>query len=160
MRTENYTPETAPVFIYINPKQKGDEFRPMIAMVLLSYQYNNNRETEAGYKRGEKYMQLKQDTEQTLLKRIGDHMGGGFTDALVHHELSTPVTYERYTYSKHGSFMSWSIEQSQYSKFLKQKTDIKDLYLMGKWVFPGFEVAGVMASGYYLARQNLKGRRN
>jgi phytoene dehydrogenase-like protein len=66
------------------------------------------------------------------------------------------MTYERYTYSKNGSFMGWSVEQSEYGKYLKQRTAINDLYLVGQWVFPGFGVAGVMASGYYLAKEILK----
>jgi phytoene dehydrogenase-like protein len=40
---------------------------------------------------------------------------------------------------------------------MKQRTDIRNLYLVGQWVFPGFGVAGVMASGYYLAKEILKG---
>jgi phytoene dehydrogenase-like protein len=52
--------------------------------------------------------------------------------------------------------MGWSIEQSEYGKFMKQRTDIENLYLVGQWVFPGFGVSGVMASGYYLAKEILK----
>jgi phytoene dehydrogenase-like protein len=52
--------------------------------------------------------------------------------------------------------MGWAIDQSQYGKYLKQRTEIKNLYLVGQWVFPGFGVAGVMASGYYLAKEILK----
>lgn len=47
---------------------------------------------------------------------------------------------------------------NEYGKYLKQRTDIKDLYLVGQWVFPGFGVAGVMASGYYLAKEILKSK--
>ena len=39
---------------------------------------------------------------------------------------------------------------------MKQRTAIKDLFLVGQWVFPGFGIAGVMASGYYLAKEILK----
>jgi phytoene dehydrogenase-like protein len=52
--------------------------------------------------------------------------------------------------------MGWSAEECEYGKYMKQRTDIKDLYLVGQWVFPGFGVAGVMASGYYLAMEILK----
>jgi phytoene dehydrogenase-like protein len=52
--------------------------------------------------------------------------------------------------------MGWSASQSDYGNYLKQRTDIKDLYFVGQWVFPGFGVAGVMASGYYLAKEILK----
>ena len=156
MRTEEYTPETAPIVINIYPQRKGDAFRALVALVPLSYEYHHHWETDAGRGRGEAYRQLKREVEDTLLARIEKHMGKDFIDAITHHELSTPMTFERYTYSKQGSFMGWSISQSEYGKYLKQKTDIHDLYLVGQWVFPGFGVAGVMASGYYLAREILK----
>lgn len=155
MRTEEYTPDTAPIVINIYPKREGDEFRSLIALVPISYQYHNNWETKDGGHRGNKYRNLKKEVEKILLDRIGKHMGSDFIDALSYHELSTPITYERYTYSKNGSFMGWSIEQSEYGKYLKQRTDIHNLYFVGQWVFPGFGVAGVMASGYYLAKEIL-----
>lgn len=154
--TDEYTPETAPIVINIYPRKEGDEFRSMVALVPISYKYHNNWETEAGGKRSRKYSELKREVEEILMNRIGKHMGSDFTDAISYHELSTPMTYERYTYSKNGSFMGWSAEQSQYGKYMKQRTDIKDLFLVGQWVFPGFGVAGVMASGYYLAKEILK----
>jgi phytoene dehydrogenase-like protein len=156
MKTKEYTPETAPIVINIYPKREGDEFRALVALVPISYGYHNYWETEAGGNRGEKYKKLKKEVEEILMDRIGKHMGSDFIDAVSYHELSSPVTYERYTYSKNGSFMGWSVEQSEYGKYLKQRTDIKDLYLVGQWVFPGFGVAGVMASGYYLAKEILK----
>jgi phytoene dehydrogenase-like protein len=156
MGTDEYTPETAPIVINIYPKREGDEFRSLVTLVPISYGFHDNWATEADGTRGEKYKKLKEEVEQILLSRIGKNMGGNFIDAIPYHELSTPITYERYTYSKHGSFMGWSVEQSEYGKYLKQRTDIKDLYLVGQWVFPGFGVAGVMASGYYLAKEILK----
>jgi hypothetical protein len=157
MGTEEYTPETAPVVINIYPKREGDEYRSLVAFVPISYEYHNYWDTGDDRSRGEKYRLLKKEVEETLLGRIEKHMGSDFMDAVSHHELSTPLTFERYTYSKNGSFMGWSIKQSDYGKYLKQRTDIKDLYLVGQWVFPGFGVAGVMASGYYLAKEILKG---
>ncbi|MCM3768488.1 hypothetical protein [Neobacillus niacini] len=53
--------------------------------------------------------------------------------------------------------MGWSAEEKEYGKFIKQTTAIKNLYLVGQWVFPGFGVEGVMASGFYLAKEILKG---
>ena len=52
--------------------------------------------------------------------------------------------------------MGYAIDKKNYGKFLKQKTSINGLYLVGQYVFPGFGVAGVMASGYYLAKDLLK----
>ena len=155
-RTKEYTPETAPIVTYIYPKREGDEFRSLVALVPISYEYHSYWEAEAGGSRGNKYKELKKEVEDILMNRIEKHMGSDFINAVSYHELSTPMTYERYTYSKNGSFMGWSVEQSEYGKYLKQRTDIKDLYLVGQWVFPGFGVAGVMASGYYLAKEILK----
>lgn len=156
MKTKEYTPETAPIIINIYPKRQDDEYRALVANVPISYEYKNNWETDDGGIRGESYKKLKKEVEEILLERIGEHMGRDFIDAISYHELSSPLTYERYTYSKNGSFMGWSIEESQYGKYMKQRTHIKDLYLVGQWVFPGFGVAGVMASGYYLAKEILK----
>jgi phytoene dehydrogenase-like protein len=52
--------------------------------------------------------------------------------------------------------MGFAIDAKNYGKFMKQKTEVPNLYLCGQWVFPGFGVAGVMASGYYLAKDLLK----
>ncbi len=153
---EEHTEETAPIVINIYPKREGDRYRPLVALIPLAYDYEDEWKTEAGRARGEAYRSLKQRVEAAILRRISDHLGEGFRTALVHHELSTPVTFERYTYSQQGSFMGWAIEERDYGRYLKQRTDMRDLYLVGQWVFPGFGVAGVMASGYYLAKEILK----
>ncbi|WP_066303693.1 NAD(P)/FAD-dependent oxidoreductase [Bacillus sp. FJAT-29814] len=154
---EEYTDENVPIVMNIYPKRDGDRYRPIIALIPLPYSYGDNWKTEEGKVRGEAYREHKNRVEENILCRIKNHLGNDFINALEHHELSTPITYERYTYSQHGSFMGWSVEEKEYGKFIKQTTDIKNLYLVGQWVFPGFGVAGVMASGYYLAKEILKG---
>ena len=153
---EEYTEKTAPIVINIYPKKDGDKYRPLVALIPLDYHYKDNWKTEIKKGRGQAYKELKKSVEDTIINRLEKHLGNDFINAVVHHELSTPITFERYTYSKNGSFMGWSIEEKYYGKFIKQKSDIKNLYLVGQWVFPGFGIAGVMASGYYLAKEILK----
>lgn len=153
---EQHTEETAPVVINIYPKREGDQYRPLVALIPLTYSYGECWKTGAGRVRGEAYRALKKRVEETILRRMRDHLGDRFLQAVAHHELSTPITYERYTYSQNGSFMGWSVEEKEYGRYLKQRTEIKNLHLVGQWVFPGFGVAGVMASGYYLAKELLK----
>ena len=93
----------------------------MVAIVPISYEYHHYWDTEKRNGRGEKYKKLKKEVEDTLLARIQKHMGTDFMAAISYHELSTPITFERYTYSKNGSFMGWSIQQSEYGKYLKQR---------------------------------------
>lgn len=154
--TDEYTDETAPIVINIYPKRDGDKYRPLVALIPLSYSYGDYWKTEGEKTRGAAYRAFKKQVENTILIRIKDHLGNDFMNAVAYHELSTPMTFERYTYSQNGSFMGWSIEEKEYGKFMKQRTDVKDLYLVGQWVFPGFGVAGVMAGGYYLAKEILK----
>lgn len=45
-----------------------------------------------------------------------------------------------------GSEMSW-------------KTELEGLYSVGQWAYPGFSVASVMESGYYVAQELLKNDR-
>lgn len=153
---EEYTEETAPIVINIYPKRDGDKYRPLVALIPLTYDYKDNWRTDEGNIRGKAYEELKRHVEDTLLNRMETNLGKDFMKAVVHHELSTPMTFERYTYSCNGSFMGWSVDQKGYGKYMKQTTDLKDLYMVGQWVFPGFGVAGVMASGYYLAKEILR----
>lgn len=153
---EQYTEATAPIVINLYPKRDGDRYRPLVALIPLPYGYEDCWKVEAGKVRGEAYISLKKRVEETILSRITEHLGEAFKEALAYHELSTPITYERYTYSQHGSFMGWSVEAQEYGKYIKQRTAMEDLYLVGQWVFPGFGVAGVMASGYYLAKELLR----
>lgn len=154
---EQYTEETAPIVINIYPKRNADKYRPLVAMIPLTYSYENYWKMKEGKVRGSSYREIKKRVEDTILNRIRTHLGNDFIKAVTYHELSTPMTYERYTYSQNGSFMGWSVEEKEYGKYMKQQTDIRDLYLVGQCVFPGFGVAGVMASGYYLAKEILKG---
>jgi phytoene dehydrogenase-like protein len=153
---KNFTPDNCPIEMIIYPQKPNDINRAAVALLPIPYEYRNFWETGAKVERGEAYYKLKNEVLDIVLRRLESNLGNGFKDSLVHSELSTPITFERYTYSKNGSFMGFAIDSKNYGKFLKQKTDVPSLYLCGQWVFPGFGVAGVMASGYYLAKDLLK----
>jgi phytoene dehydrogenase-like protein len=52
--------------------------------------------------------------------------------------------------------MGFAYNKKSFGKFIKQKTEINGLYLVGQWTFPGFGIAGTIANGYYLAKELLK----
>lgn len=151
-----FTPENCPIEMVVYPKKAGDTNQAAVALIPLPYEYHNCWETGPNRERGEAYYELKKQVTDIILSRLDVSLDNGFKNHLAHAELSTPITFERYTYSKNGSFMGWAIDAKNYGKFLKQQTDVPNLYLVGQWVFPGFGVAGVMASGYYLAKDLLK----
>lgn len=113
------------IVINIYPKRDGDRHRPLIALIPLAYSYRNNLKTEAGKVRGEDYRELKNRVEKIILSRMMDHLGSDFIGALEHHELSTPITYERYTYSQQGSFMGWVRRRERVWKILEAKNRYK-----------------------------------
>jgi phytoene dehydrogenase-like protein len=153
---KNFTPENCPIEMIVYPQNSSDANRAAVALLPIPYEYHNYWETGEKRQRGEAYYKLKSKVIDTVLSRLDSSLGKGFRDSLLLSELSTPITFERYTYSKNGSFMGFAIDSKNYGKFLRQKTDVPNLYLCGQWVFPGFGVAGVMASGYYLAKDLLK----
>lgn len=153
---KNFTPENCPIEMIVYPQKESDEYRAVVALLPIPYEYHNCWETGENGERGKAYYELKNKVTDIILSRLYSSLGNEYKDSLVLAELSTPITFERYTYSKNGSFMGWAIDSKNYGKFLKQKTDVPNLYLVGQWVFPGFGVAGVMASGYYLAKDLLK----
>jgi phytoene dehydrogenase-like protein len=153
---KNFTPENCPIEMIVYPQDESGANKAVVALLPIPYEYHNNWETGANRERGEAYYQLKREVMDTVLSRLDSSLGNGFMDSLELAELSTPITFKRYTYSKKGSFMGWAIDAKNYGKFMKQKTEVSNLYLCGQWVFPGFGVAGVMASGYYLAKDLLK----
>ena len=153
---KNFTPENCPIEMVVYPQKACDTNRAVVALIPIPYEYHNCWETGPKRERGEAYYKLKSKVADIILSRLDSLLGNGFKDNLTLAELSTPITFERYTHSKNGSFMGWAIDAKNYGKFLKQKTDVPNLYLAGQWVFPGFGVAGVMASGYYLAKDLLK----
>lgn len=153
---KNFTPENCPIEMIVYPQKPGDKNKAVVALMPIPYEYHNYWETGAKTERGEVYYKLKSEVTDIVLSRLDSALGSGFRDSLTLAELSTPITFERYTYSKNGSCMGWAIDAKNYGKFMKQKTEVPNLFLVGQWVFPGFGVAGVMASGYYLAKDLLK----
>ena len=153
---KSFTPENCPIEMVVYPQKSGDTNRAVVVLMPIPYEYHDYWETGTKRERGEAYYKLKSKVTETILFRINSMMGKNFEDSIELAELSTPITFERFTYSKNGSCMGWAIDSKNYGKFMRQKTEVSNLFLVGQWVFPGFGVAGVMASGYYLAKDLLK----
>lgn len=149
-------PKNASIVIQVADKKPNDKYFAVTALVPIPYEYNNCWNTFNTKERKEEYYKLKKEVQDILVNRIFEKLGNEFKENIIHAELGTPLTFERYTNSTNGSFMGFAYNKKSYGKFLKQKTEIQGLYLVGQWTFPGFGIAGVMASGYYLAKDLLK----
>jgi len=153
---KSFNPHNTPIVIQVAKKKPDDKFYAVTALAPIPYEYNNSWNTFDTKERKEEYYKLKNEVQNILLNRICEKLGDEFKNSITYAELGTPLTIERYTNNTKGSFMGFSYNQKNFGKFLKQKTEIPGLYLVGQWTFPGFGIAGVMASGYYLAKDLLK----
>jgi len=156
MPTKLYNSNNAPIVIQVANKKPSDKYYALTALVPIPYEYNNYWNTFGTRERNEEYYKLKNEVQTILINRICQKLGDEFKNNITYSELATPLTFERYTNSTKGSFMGFAYNRKNYGKFLRQKTKIPGLYLVGQWTFPGFGIAGVMASGYYLAKELLK----
>ncbi len=152
---ERLTPQTCPILVIVPPRPEAQVDYSVILAAILPYEYENCWQTGDSRKRGEPYYQLKGAVKDILLGRVCDKLGEDFREAIRYSLASTPLTFERYTYNKRGAFMGWKIDRAHYGRFIPQTTPVDNLYLVGHWVFPGFGVPGVMASGYYVAKTIL-----
>jgi phytoene dehydrogenase-like protein len=151
-----YTPENCPITLMVKDKKQSDKYYAMEVLFPMPYGYMNCWNTNGSGVRDEQYYELKKNVTNIILNRVYKKLGTSFKASVTYAELGTPLTFERYTNSAKGSFMGWVIDKNNYGKFMRQKTEVTNLYLVGQWVFPGFGIAGVMASGYYLAKDLLK----
>lgn len=152
---ERLTPQNCSVLLIVPPQPRGQADYSVILAAMLPYEYEHCWRTGCTRKRGEAYRQLKAQVKNILLDRICERLGEEFRGAIRYSLASTPLTFERYTYNEKGAFMGWKVDRAHYGKFIPQTTPIEKLYLVGHWVFPGFGVPGVMASGYYVAKTVL-----
>ncbi|MEW5817387.1 MAG: NAD(P)/FAD-dependent oxidoreductase [Spirochaetota bacterium] len=152
---EKLTPQNCPILLIVPPQPQGQTNYSVILAAILPYEYEHCWRTEGTREQGEPYYQLKTQVKNSLLDRVCQKLGEEFRGVIRYSLASTPLTFERYTYNEKGSFMGWKVDRAHYGKFLPQTTPIKNFYLAGQWVFPGFGVPGVMASGYYAAKTIL-----
>ena len=153
---EHLTPQNCPIMLMVPPKPEGQKNYSVTAATILPYEYENCWRTDTTKVRGKGYRELKENVKNKIIARVSAKLGEEFKKAIRYSLAATPLTFERYTYSEKGSFLGWRMDKAHYGKFIHQTTLVDNLYLVGHWVFPGFGVPAVMASGYYLAKKILE----
>lgn len=152
---KDLTPETCPILMMVPPaKPAGQRDRSVIVGAILPYEYANNWGTGDLRTSNPAYREVKERAKDTVLRRVCDRMGDAFAGSIKYVLAATPLTFERYTYNEKGSIMGW--DSKDFGKFPRFETPVKNLYLVGQWVFPGGGVPAVMGSGYYVARRILE----
>lgn len=102
------------------------------------------------------YKEKKSNLEAVFIDKLEQRLPG-IKAHIVHKELSTPLTNERYTSNKFGSIYgaAQNVQQSLFKR-LPAETPIENLYLVGAWSQPGGGYSGTIWSGYNLGKKLLR----
>lgn len=103
------------------------------------------------WERTEDYRVRKDATSDELIS-IVEGVFPGLRDHILVKEAATPLTFQRYTLNKNGSYLGFD---SRFKR-LPQKTPVKGLYLAGGWTEPHAGVMGVIISGRQAAEMVYK----
>lgn len=105
----------------------------------------------------EDYRTLKEDISQRMIKAAENVIPELGNHVLVK-DVSTPLTYERYTGASEGGWydIDCSPKQALFGK-IRNKTPIRGLYLTGAKTYPGSGMFGSIQAGLFTADSILRG---
>jgi phytoene dehydrogenase-like protein len=151
-----WTEKNVPLALVTSSGWDGGPVRPAFIMATLGHEYADHWASGPNGERGKAYRELKDKVARIFVDRLAQRLPKGFRDAIRFSVPATPLTLERYTGNTGGSFMGFHCRVGEYGRFFPQTSAIDGLYFSGQWVFPGFGVAGVAASGYFCAKTALE----
>lgn len=85
--------------------------------------------------------------------KIAEQVVPELSNNIVHMEVGSPATMERYTSNSHGASYGWEQNMNKIQYRPKFKTPVDGLYCVGHWTDPGGGVASVMLSAYKLLQK-------
>jgi phytoene dehydrogenase-like protein len=124
-----------------------------ITILPVSYHYNN-RWLSSNKK---DYQQLKEDIANNLIQSAEKYLPG-LSKNILAMDISTPLTYERYTSATNGGWYDLALTPSQScNNRIGPDTPIKNLYSTGGKSVPGPGLNAAIPAGLYTADMILKG---
>lgn len=98
-----------------------------------------------------KYHELKEQMSDNLI-RAAERLIPGLSEHIVVKDISTPLTYERYTSATGGGWYDSACTPGQsLLRRMPTRTPIQNLYLTGAKAFPGPGMFGAIQSGLFTA---------
>lgn len=118
----------------LTPEGKG-----MLTILIPAYfDYKNYWQTEkdenGNYIRGEKYKKLKTEVAEILIQRVEKELPTDIKKHILFCDVSTPITYYRYTGNKNGTMMGARPgKENMQAGIAHHQTPVKNLFLGGHW---------------------------
>ncbi|MFZ2054411.1 MAG: NAD(P)/FAD-dependent oxidoreductase [Candidatus Aminicenantales bacterium] len=95
----------------------------------------------------ERYRIEKETTARTVISLL-DRRYPGLSGQVEMWDVATPLTFERYTGNRRGSFIGWDLTpQTFMMPMSKTLPGLRDFYMAGQWVAPGGGLPMVALSG-------------
>jgi phytoene dehydrogenase-like protein len=116
-----------------------------VCIVFVNYEYWKKL-----YEDREQYKAEKQALAEALIDRLEKRFPG-IKEQIEAVDVTTPVTYERYTGNWRGSYEGWRMTTATMGKSMKRTLPgLGSFYMAGQWVFMGSGVPGAVMSGRHL----------
>lgn len=118
----------------LTPKDKG-----LITLYIPAYieyrdYWGTTRDTDGNIIRGEKYNQIKTEVAETLIQRVEKALDIDLKKNILFYDVSTPITYYRYTGNKNGTMMGARHgKENMQAKIAHHQTNVKNLIIGGQW---------------------------
>jgi len=105
----------------------------------------------------EEYIKLKEDISERMIK-AAENLIPDLGKHIIVKDVSTPLTYERYTGATEGGWydIDCSPKQAIMGR-IRNKTPVRGLYLTGAKTFPGSGMFGSIQAGLFTADSILRG---
>ncbi len=136
------SPHTSALSI-ISPSERDKSLAPANKGTLNIYipadiAFNNYWQTERdennNFIRGENYKKYKKEFAEILIKRVENELNIDIKSHILFFDVSTPITYFRYTGNKNGSIMGTRPGKINMQLVVAHyKTPIKNLFVSGHW---------------------------
>jgi prolycopene isomerase len=124
------------------------EGKSVVATMVLAEPEIFERALGPGRKRGRAYQELKKRLTAQLLEKMARALGIPDLESHVEVlELATPITIQRFTENRGGSYVGWKYSAAQAQDRFPQESPVDNLFLCGHWVAPGGGVSNVMTGG-------------
>lgn len=120
-------------------KSLAPEGKGLLTLYMPAYmEYKNYWETERNkngeFVRGENYNQLKHEVAKILIERVEKELHIKLKEHIIFYDVSTPITYYRYTGNKNGTMMGARYgKQNMQAKIAHHQTKVNNLIIGGQW---------------------------
>ncbi len=120
--------------VTLAPKNKGTINIYIPADISYNNYWQTDRDENNNFVRGEKYKKHKEEFAKILIKRVENELKTDITSHIIFYDVSTPITYLRYTGNKNGTIMGARPgKKNMQLKVAHYKTPVKNLFLSGHW---------------------------